>query len=177
VFGVSPNTFPIKPRPHYCLNRSSAAINTGNSPSASICVHLRANAFSSFLVQLEPGLYGILRLFLPFHRKCLSMNNLQLFPRFSNQAQSSLIKPNRAIFPCPHMTSDPKTAKFRNWQPPRPVRSDRSDQSDRSGNPQSAIRNPQFPDPPYNQKMFLLCQKTWSDRSRGAIMVKPCSNH
>jgi plasmid stabilization system protein ParE len=26
VFGVSPNTFPIKPRPHYCLNRSIGVI-------------------------------------------------------------------------------------------------------------------------------------------------------
>jgi hypothetical protein len=46
---------------------------------------------------LEPRLYGILLLFSPFHRKCLSMNNLQLFPRFSDQGQSSLIKPNQAI--------------------------------------------------------------------------------
>ena len=48
-------------------------------------------------------------------------------------AQSSPIKPNRAIFPRFDMTTDSKTAKFRNWQPLRPVRSGRSDQS---GNPQ-----------------------------------------
>ena len=53
-------------------------------------------------------------------------------------AQSSPIKPNQAIFPCFDLTTDPKTAKFRNWQPPRSVRSDLSVRSD----------NPQFPHHP-----------------------------
>jgi len=52
-----------------------------------------------------------------------------------NRAQSSLIVPNRAIFPCLDMATDRKTAKFRNWQLPGPVRSDRSDRSVLSGNP------------------------------------------
>jgi hypothetical protein len=38
----------------------------------------------------------VVRLFVQNHRKCLSMNNLRLFPRVFNQAQSSLIKPNQA---------------------------------------------------------------------------------
>jgi hypothetical protein len=69
-------------------------------------------------------------------------------PIRANRAQSRLIVPNRAIFPSFDMTTDPKIAKFRNWQLPRFVRSDRSDRSDRSANLQSAnlqsaIRNPQ----------------------------------
>ena len=51
----------------------------------------------------------------------------------ANQAKSSQIKPNRAIFPFSDATAGPKTAKFRNWQLPRSVLSERSD---RSGNPQ-----------------------------------------
>jgi len=76
-------------------------------------------------------------------------------------AQSNLIKPNRAIFPFFDSTSDPKTAKSRNWQLARPVRSDRPANPQLSApacraqgsakaealvkveirNPQSAIRN------------------------------------
>jgi hypothetical protein len=47
-----------------------------------------------------------------------------------NQAQSSPIKPNRAIFPCFDMTTNQKTAKSRNCQLPGSVLSDRSGRSD-----------------------------------------------
>jgi hypothetical protein len=50
-----------------------------------------------------------------------------------NQAQSSLTKPNRAIFPCFDTPAGPTAAKFRNCQLPRSVR---SGQSDRAANPQ-----------------------------------------
>ena len=54
------------------------------------------------------------------------MNVFPTLHHFITPGQSSLIKPNQAIFPCFDMTADPQTAKFRNCQLPRSVRSDRS---------------------------------------------------
>jgi hypothetical protein len=69
---------------------------------------------------------------LPSTKSTVSTKSIKPRP---NPAQSCLIVPNRAIFPCFDMTTDPKTAKFRNWQLPGSVLSDRSV---RSGNPQLA---------------------------------------
>ena len=60
----------------------------------------------------------------------LSTKSIKSIKPRPNQAQSSLIKPIRTIFPFLNMTTEHKTAKFRNWQLPRSVR------SNRSGNPQ-----------------------------------------
>ena len=57
------------------------------------------------------------------------------------------------------MTTNPKTANFRNWQLPGSVRSDRSDRSDRSSNPQSERVDFRFP--PIQSCMKARAEALW----------------